>query len=422
MQPGQRAGIPTLLVLQNRDFRSLWTSGSLVEGARRLEIFTLSWFILVTTNSPFQLGLPWVFFHAPMPLFGLFSGVIADRFSRHKVLVSAQIINAFTALAILLLIVGDLIQPWHVYIASFVSGTTRALDQPSRRGAILDIVGARRLINAMSLEAIGRTVGKMGGVLLAGGLISLSGIGAAYVCGLAVHLLTLWLLMGVTIPRSSRIPSAESVWSSLREAIRYVQRRPMLLGMLYATVVMNLLVLPYTQFIPAIGRIHLGAGAGLVGLLASADAIGVFAAAGALAAVRDIQYHGRWFVGACLTIILVAILFAWSPWYAFAVVVLVGMGIGQGLFMSVQSPIMMLWSPPEMRGRMLGLMGICIGAGIPLGTLAIGGMASALDTRWAIFISALTGLVLYLPAIIFTPLVRERLEDQPRQDGDRVGG
>ena len=67
-------------------------------------------------------------------------------------------------------------------------------------------------------------------------------------------------------------------------------------------------------------------------------------------------------------------------------------------------------------------MGICIGAGIPLGTLAIGGMASALDTRWAIFISALTGLVLYLPAIIFTPLVRERLEDQPRQDGDRVGG
>ena len=419
MQPGPRTGIPTLLVLQNRDFRNLLALGGLSEGARRLELFTLSWFILVTTNSPFQLGLPWVFFHIPSPLFGLFSGVIADRFSRHKVLVSAQVMNTFTALAILFLIVGDLIQPWHVYIASFVSGTTRALEFPSRRTSILDIVGPRRLINAMSLEAISMTVGRMGGFLLAGGLISLSGLGAAYGCGLAVHLLALWVVIRVTIPRFGGIPRGESVWSSLREATRSVRRRPMLLGLLYATVVMNLAVFPYQQFIPAIGRDHLGVGAGLVGLLAASDTIGVLTAAAAVASVRDIQYHGRWFVGACLTIILVAILFAWSPWYAFAVVVLVGMGVGQGLFMSVQSPIMMLWSPPEMRGRMLGLMSICIGAGIPLGTLAIGGMASALDTRWAIFISALTGLVLYLPAIIFTPLTRQRLEDQARQDGDR---
>ena len=417
MQPVPRAGIPTLLVLQNRDFRNLLALGGLSEGARRLELLTLSWFILETTNSPFQLGLPWVFFHLPSPLFGLFAGVVADRFSRHKVLVSAQVINTFTALAILLLIVGDLIQPWHAFVASFVSGTTRALELPSRRTSILDIVGSRRLINAMSLEAIGFTVGRMGGFLLAGGLISLSGIGAAYVSGLAVHLLSLGILIRVTIPRFGGIPRGESVWSSLREAIHYVRRRPMLIGLLYATIVMNLSVFPYQQFIPAIGRDHLGVGAGLVGLLAAADTVGVLTAAGALAIARNIQYHGRLFVGACLTIILVVILFAWSPWYAFAFVVLVGMGLGQGCFMSVQSPIMMLWSPPEMRGRMLGLMSICIGAGIPLGTLAIGGMASALDTRWAIFISALAGLVLYLPAIIFTPLVRQRLEDQPRQDG-----
>ena len=77
----------------------------------------------------------------------------------------------------------------------------------------------------------------------------------------------------------------------------------------------------------------------------------------------------------------------------------------------MQSAIAMLAAPPEMRGRMMGVLSECIGIGTILGTLEIGAMAGAFSIQWAISANALAGLILVLPVLAMSSLVnRPRVE------------
>jgi MFS family permease len=183
----------------------------------------------------------------------------------------------------------------------------------------------------------------------------------------------------------------------------------MLLGLLYVTMVMNALAFPTRQFIPAIGSEYLGVGAGLVGLLAAAESFGQLAGAGVIACTRSLQYHGRVFVGGSVLVLLMAMLFVWAPWYALAFALLALGGCGQAGFSTMQSTITMLVTPPAMRGRMMGLLSVCIGASTPLGTLEIGMLAAAFTIQYAIAVNALVGLLLLTPIMVLTPLVWQRV-------------
>jgi MFS family permease len=370
-----------------------------------MELLVLSWLILQTTDSPFQLGLVLVFNNLPRPLFSLFSGFVADRFNRHRILYVAQTINTLVAAGILFLILREQIASWHVFLAVFMTGLTKCLEDPSRRTAILDIVGEGRLVNALSLDQISNTVGKMAGPLLGGILLDASGFTGAYVLVLAAHLLTLGQLTRVKIPLYQGAFSAGPVWHSLSTGVKYAWHNPMLLGMLYITIIMNALAFPVQQFIPAIGRDSLGVGASLVGLLVAAEGVGQLVGAGVMASTRNFQYHGRVFVMGSVMVLVMVIMFVWSPWYALAFIFLTLGGIGQAGFGTMQSSITMLSAPREMRGRMMGLMSFCIGVGTPLGTLEIGAVAVAFSTQWAISVNALAGLFLIIPALALTPLV-----------------
>ena len=75
----------------------------------------------------------------------------------------------------------------------------------------------------------------------------------------------------------------------------------------------------------------------------------------------------------------------------------------------MQSTMTMLVTPPAMRGRMMGLLSVGIGAATPLGTLEIGVLAAAFTVPHAIAGNALGGLLLLAPAVALTPLVWQRL-------------
>ena len=164
----------------------------------------------------------------------------------------------------------------------------------------------------------------------------------------------------------------EPVWRSLSISLAHAFRNPTLLGMLYVTIVMNALAFPVQQFIPAVGRDHLGVGASLVGLLAAAEGVGQLLGAAIMAATCNLRQHGRVFIIGSTVVLIMAILFVWSPWYAVSFTLLTVAGVGQSGFGTMQSSITMLSAPRELRGRMMGLMSFCIGVGTPLGTLEIG--------------------------------------------------
>ena len=82
--------VPVVSVLAHRPFRAIWYVGSLSEFARRMELLILSWLILEVTDSYFLLGMVLVFNNLPRPVIALYSGIIADRISRHRVIFLVQ--------------------------------------------------------------------------------------------------------------------------------------------------------------------------------------------------------------------------------------------------------------------------------------------------------------------------------------------
>ena len=421
MRPFSGVRVTLWPVLQNADFRIIWYVGSVGEFGRRMEMLVLSWLILQLTDSYFQLGLVLAFNNLSRPMVSMFTGYIADRFPRGRVLIVGQALNVLIAATLLAVIAYDigLIKPWHVFLAVFLQGLTKAIEDPSRRTAIFDIVGQSRLVNALSLDVISHNIGKMAGPIVGGVLLGAAGFTEAYAFLLVVHVSNLALMTKLRIPNYQGPAQIEPVVRSLKVAVGYAWRSPVLLGLFYITIVMNALAFPVQQFIPAIGRDHLGVGITLVGLLVAADGFGQLAGAGIMAISRDLRYHGRVFVLGSTGVLLIGIIFVWSPWYALTFGLLIFSGIAQSGFSTMQSAVTMLATPHDMRGRMMGLLSVCIGVGTPLGALEMGAVASAVSIQWAISLNAFAGMALLLPAIVISPLLWKPLtqaESEPEAD------
>lgn len=404
--------IPVFAVLQNRAFQAIWYAGSLHEISRRTEMLVLSLLIFQTTGSPFQLLLVLVFNNLPRPVLSLIFGTVADRFNRQRVMVLAQFFNVVISVTVLMLILADLVEPWQLYLALVLQGVTKALEDPSRRTSILDIVGEGRVVNALSLDQIGNTTGKIAGPFLAGLLVETLGFTEAYTFVVVGHLAALGFLTRVRVPPRQAPAQREPVWRSLGVSLRYALGNPLLLGMLYVTIIMNALAFPAQQLIPAIGANNLGVGETLIGVLVAAEGLGQLVGAGLMASSRNMRYHGRVFVIGSILVLVIAILWSRSPWYGLTFALLTIGGIGQAGFGTMQSSITLLSAPAELRGRMVGLMSFCIGVGTPLGGLEMGLLAARVSSQWAISLNALAGLVLLLPALVFTPLVRAPTTEQ----------
>ncbi len=128
-----------------------------------MELLVLFLLLLEITESYFQLGLLAVFLNAPRPVLSLFSGLIADRLDRRRILVAAHASYLGIATVILVLLIADAIEPWHVFAVVFLQGLAKVLDDPSRRTAMFDVVGAERIANAVALEQGTSNIGKIMG-------------------------------------------------------------------------------------------------------------------------------------------------------------------------------------------------------------------------------------------------------------------
>ena len=405
--------VPALAVLQNRDFRILWGSRVLHEASRRMELLVLILLIRDITGSYFQLGLLAVFLNAPRPLLSLFSGVIADRLDRRLIMIAANACY-FGVAATILLLIADAIRLWHVFAVVFLQGLAKVMEDPSRRTAMFDLVGAERIANAVAVESMTSTIGKIAGPLAAGILIAAAGFTGAYVCLAALDLCALLLLVQLRLPHRVQGSGPQlAVWQSLREGIAYSLSNKMVLGVLLISIVMNAMVLRIQEFIPVIASDHLLVGPFLVGLLTSSEGVGNLIGASIISLKENIRHHGRLFVAGSLIMASLVLAVTLSPWFAVSFALLLLAGIAHAGFSTMQSTILLLASPGGIRGRIVGVNSLTNGAAQMVGPLEIGAIADVLGITFAIGLNAGLALLLIVPMAILTPLVSRPLETIP---------
>ncbi len=372
-----------------------------------MEVLVLGYLILRLTDSPFQVGLIPVLLYAPRPVLTMFAGLFADRLDRQRILLVAYIAYFGLAAMLLGLLITGAIQTLYVFLIILLKGSVEALDDPSRRTAMFDLAGPERIVNAMSLETITQTSGRIIGPLTGGLLIAWAGFTGTYTAILTLEFIALLSIVRLRLPE--RPPGGEThtlVWQSLWEGIGHSISNRMLLGVLSMSLIANALVFPIEFFIPVIANELLSIGFILGGILGAAASIGSLIGALGIAATRNVRYHGQLFVGGALLFAVSVFLVAWSPWFAVSFTLLLLGGLGDAGFGTMQSTILLLVSAPEMRGRIMGAQGWAIGVGHLIGGPEIGAIASAFSMAFALVVNAGAGIFLILLVAVLTPLLR----------------
>ena len=383
----------------------MWAAGGLDNTGRWMDVVVMGLLVLEMTDSAFQVALLFVFRWAPMLAFALISGMVADRANRWAIMMVSRMVAVTTTGAVLVLVLADAVEPWHVFIASLFLGGLFVLEFPSRRSLIYDLVGSDRIVSAMSLETINSTLGRFMGPFLAGLLIELTDFSGTYIVLMLVYIVAFVLILVMKGRGPVRAPSPYAFWNTVSRGFKYSVNNSVIRSVLVITLIMNAMAFSVESLFPVVAKNHLGVVAGLTGILISAQAIGSLAAASVIASLAVVRYHGRIFALGLVLQLISLLFFALSPWYPVSFLMLMLAGLGAAGYSTMQSTIILISSEPEMRGTALGMLGQCIGVAA-VGGLAVGVVANYFSAQAAVAMSVSLGLLLLIPALSFSPLLR----------------
>lgn len=392
------------LILREGAYRRLWLSGLCVNGARWMDLVLLGWLAFQLTDSPFMVGLAAFSRSAPLMVLGPFSGIVADRVHRGRVLLATQTLGLVTALAL-----AAVFATGHVGFGPLVGletlfGVLWALDFPARRTALYALVGSGRVATAVSLETVSMQVAKMIGPVLAGVGLARFGPGPCY--GAVAVLYAAGLVAFAGLPARIGGPAGgdtASVATSLAAGFREAWREPTVRAVLLITVLMNVLFFPYQHMLPVFAREVLRAGPEWLGALVAADGLGALAGALAIAGRRGFLPDRRLFALAVLVAPFLLLAFTALRWRWACLAVLVLVGICESGFAAMQSTLVLLSAPAESRGRAMGILSACIGTQ-PVGTLWIGFLSGDIGVAAAMALNGTVALLAMLP--VAWPLAR----------------
>ena len=377
------------------DFRRLWVVGVVVFAVRWLEMLAVAVFAYQRTGSPFIVALLTMLRMLPMALFGAIVGALAERLERRTALILVVVSMLSSSLVLALLAWSGALEVWHVALASFVNGIAWTTDNPVRRTMIGEVVGPERMSAAMSLDVGANNASRMLGPTVGGVLLATVGIGGAFAVSVACYILAVGAAMRIHHRNTARPTGAASVVARMIEGFLIVRRDGRLIGTLVITVIYNTFGWPFTSMIPVVGQDNLNLGAVGIGLLASMDGVGAFCGAILIALWAKPAIFARLYVGGVFAYLMMLPVFSWAPNALVASTVLLVTGLANAGFSIMQATLVFLSAPPEMRGRIFGVLSVCIGIGL-IGFIQLGVLAGLIGAAWATATSGAAGIAAML--------------------------
>ena len=366
----------TFAALAIPQYRTLWFGTLFSFLGMQMQVLARGYLAFDLTGKNGALGLVTLGFGVPQLLLSLWGGVLADRLPKRKTLIVSQVLIAANSAWIAAMIAFDLIEFWMLVVASVWQGAMFSFVGPARQAFIGDLVGRDHIGNAVVLQQMSmnstRVVGpSLAGMFIAIPLIGLAGVYVATTLGFVIACVSLlWLPAGEPMTRiNQRSPMAD-----LRDGLSYVAGRPAIWNLILVSFAAVMIGFPYQTFLPSIAKDVYGVGAGGLGTMSSATAVGAVVATVLVAAYADSPR--AWYAAPMLGVLFGGSLIALgaSPNYAVGLVVLLAVGGFAAGFQSLNNSLTMTYTQPEYHGRVQSmtmlswsLFGI---AALPLGVLA----------------------------------------------------
>jgi len=353
------------------------------------------WLVNELTHNVALVGVTVFLQFAPVLLFGIWGGVLADRVDKRRLMMVTQSTTALLCAVLGALTITGVVVVWQVWGVAFLLGMVAVVEGPARSAFVNEMVGHRRLRNAISLNASIFHLGGLVGPAISGVLIVLVGSGwsiSVNAVAAVVVVVTLGCMRGREL-----LPSPRAIRSKgqIREGVRYVIGKPTIFWPMVMLAFVSTFGMTLPVLLVAFADNVYQTGAAGYGLYSSAAAVG--ALTGAVLSTRRMNVRLRTIMFAAGLFGLALILAGNAPWEPLFLIFLVSIGVARLLFATAAESIVQLSTNRSIRGRVMSLYSM-----VMLGGQAIGGpISGAIAHRFGVETAmTVAGVVPALAAIV----------------------
>jgi len=365
---------------RHRNFRILYPANALSNIGTWAQRVAQDWLVLeLTHNSGTYLGLVTAIQFAPVLLFSLQGGAMADRVDKRKLLIWTNIVASIACYTLGILVVTHHIKLWHVFACAGLLGISSAIDAPIRQSFTAEIVGHSDVANAVSLNSANFNAGRLVGPAVSGFLIARFSTGPSFLINATTYLFVILSLLFMR-PSDFFNQKKEETLGTIREGLRYALARPDLYVVMALVFFAATFGLNFQIFNALMATKEFGKGPASYGLLGTFIAVGSLT--GALLSARLERFRdaklvmrlGTWFS-------IVVIVLSVMPTYTWYSLWLPVCGISALTMLISANSYVQVNSDPAVRGRVMGIYMLIFMGGTPFGSLLIGYLTETVGVR-----------------------------------------
>ncbi len=414
MDGAARGRLHFLSALRYPNYRYYWFGLMATVFGQQVLIMSEGWLVYDLTHSTALLGVTAAANALPQLALTTFTGVVADRVDRRKLLMGTQIAYGLVELALALLLATGQISASHIEQsmvllvgAAALAGTVQAFDQPARMALVPQLLDARgeELLNAMALQNMVWQTTAIVGPAVGGLLIAWVGVAACYFITSASVLGMVFCLYRMRLFTEPAAARRQSVLHNIREGFGFIRGHTVISSLLAVIFFNALFGLSFQTMVPAFARDVLHTDASGQGFMMGAFGFGALAGNLVLASAGRGEHAGKLVVWGGLGFGLALVAFAWSPWFGVSLGLLAALGILRAVYFTTASTSLQALVPNELRGRVMGVFGLTWSL-MPLGGLLSGSVAAVTSPSFAVGMGGALVALFALALMAKAPQVR----------------
>jgi MFS family permease len=379
-----------LRALNHPQFRLYFTGQVLSQVGTWMQSVAQAWLVLQLTGSPLRLGLINTLQFAPMLLFSVFSGAVADRVPKRRLLLATQSVLAGQALTLAVLVWSGRVQYWHVAVLACLLGLVNTMDNPSRQSLVSELVDRSDVVNAVALSSAGFNAARIVGPAAAGLLIARFGIAPAFLLNGVSFLFVITALVLLRVHVEAR--RGRGMLAEMGEGVAYALGTPRLRLALAVLFVVSICVFNFSVYVPLLARNVLHQDAAGFGFLMAALGAGAVSGALTIGGIRRTQPPVPFMLTAAVLACLGILAMAGVRRFWVAVPALFLVGFFAIVVTASCNTTLQVNAPDELRGRVMSLYSFVFGGSVPLGAFLVGFIAQHWGVSVAFLVMGATGL------------------------------
>ncbi|GIE89364.1 MFS transporter [Actinoplanes regularis] len=400
----------TFRSLRVRNYR-LFALGQLIKLIGVWTMFTAQdWLVLdLSGNSPGALGVVTALQFVPVMALTLYSGRLADRYDKRKLLILANAAFAVTAVAFAVIVASGTVRLWHVFLFALLFGIANSVETPVRQAFVSELVELPLLPNALALSAATFNTARVGGPALAGAMLAVLPIRAVFLMVTVLVIAPVFTYTRMNTGELFGLPRASRGDARVLDGLKYVGKRADLLLPICLMAVIGMIGFNFPVTLAALAKIDFHAGASSFGLLTTALAVGALggALAGSGRRARPSAYR---VIGASLAFGLLEFAVGFAPNFLIAAVLLVPTGFFSIYLAQAANHRVQMGVDADYRGRVMSLYVLVFLGTTPIGASLAGWWGEHFGVSSSIWLGGLVSFLAAVAALVW----------QLRVSGDRL--